>query len=309
MKCLITGCGGFIGSHLAEYLLSLDQTVYGVGRQASLPLGHLSKVHVKQCDLLDKECVREIILETRPQRIFHLASQTLIKPSWHDPELTIRTNVLGTLYLLDAVRDLGISPTIEIACSSGEYAAANDGRPIGEDQCLEPSSPYALSKLAQDHLAALYARAYEMNIIRLRPFSIIGPRKSGDVCSDFARDIVAIERGQRDCLSVGNLEAVRDFLDVRDAVVAFWLVAERGQLNDVYNICSGRGYKIREILERLISLSNTEISVRQDPDRLRSVDESIKIGRNEKLRRLGWEPKIPLDQTLSDILAYWRSKP
>jgi len=308
MKCLVTGCAGFIGSHLAEYLLSLDQTVYGVVRQASLPLGHLSKVHVKQCDLLDKKCVRETILETRPQRIFHLASQTLIKPSWQDPELTIRTNVLGTLYLLNAVRDAGISPTIVIVCSSGEYAATNDGKPIGEDHRLEPSSPYALSKLAQDHLAALYGRAYGMNVMRLRPFSVIGPRKSGDVCSDFARDIVAIERGQQDCLSVGNLEAVRDFLDVRDAVAAFWLIAERGQLNEVYNICSGKGYKIREILELLISLANTEIRVRQDPDRIRFVDEPIRIGCNEKLRRLGWEPKIPLDQTLSDVLAYWRSK-
>ncbi len=308
MKCLITGSGGFIGSYLAEYLLSQGQTVYAFVRQDSKHLERLNKIQIRHCDILDQKRIREIVREIRPERVFHLASQTLVKPSWEDPELTLRTNVFATLYLLDAIRDAKISPLIEVICSSSEYAATHDEKPIAEDHLLEPSSPYALSKLAQDHLSALYGRAYAMNIIRLRPFFIIGPRKSGDVCSDFARGIVAIERGKSKFLSVGNLDAVRDFLDVRDAVISFWLIAERGHPGEVYNICSGKGYRVQEILERLVSLSPVKVDVRKDPARMRHLDEPVKIGNNAKLQSLGWTPRIPIDETLSAILTYWRAQ-
>jgi len=308
MRCLITACGGFIGSYLAEYLLSQGQTVYAVDRRISKNLRSLNEVSIRQCDILDRECVKKAILEIKPERIFHLASQTFVKPSWEDPEQTFRANVFGTLHILDAVLNAKISPTIEVVCSSSEYAVARDGNPIGEDSLLEPSSPYALSKLAQDYLASLYARAYGMNIIRLRPFAIIGPRKIGDMCSDFARGIVAIERGEQEFLNVGNLDAVRDFLDVRDAVAGLWLISNTGASNEIFNICSGKGYSVRQILERLIQLSNVKINAREETRLMRPLDEPIKIGDNSKLRSLGWTPRIPIDQTLSDILTYWRSE-
>jgi GDP-4-dehydro-6-deoxy-D-mannose reductase len=307
MKCLVTGAGGFIGSYLVEYLLSQGQTVYALVRQDSKHLKHLNKIQIIHCDILDQRCIREIIREIRPERVFHLASQTLVKPSWEDPELTLRTNVFATLYLLNAIRETKISPLIEVVCSSSEYATYG-GKPITEDHLLEPSSPYALSKLAQDYLAALYWRAYMMSIIRLRPFFIIGPRKSGDVCSDFARGIVAIERRKSKVLNVGNLDPVRDLLDVRDAVIAFWLIAERGHPGEVYNICSGKGYRVQEVLERLISISSVQVDVYKDPACMRYLDEPVRIGDNGKLQSLGWTPRISINETLSDILAYWRAQ-
>lgn len=308
MQCLITGASGFIGSHLVEFLLGRGDTVYCLDQRASKFVGNLKgDFNFVQCDILDRERMAQIISDIRPEIVFHLAAQSLPKVSWEDPETTFRVNVFGALYLLDAIRAAGINPVIEVFCSSGEYAVSRDGTPIGEDSPLEPSSPYALSKIAQDHLCVLYWKAYKMRIIRVRPFFIIGPRKVGDVCSDFARGIVAIERGMTNQLTVGNLRAVRDFLDIRDALSAFWLVAKHGTPGDVYNVCSGQGYEISEILERLRSLSQTPIGIQQESARLRPVDEPVKIGDNRKVRGLGWEPLIPIDQTLVDILSYWRN--
>lgn len=308
MRCLVTGASGFIGTYLVDFLLARGETVYGLAKQTTKTLPPRLGFHLIQGDLLDRSSVFKSVAEIQPDFVFHLAAQSLPRVSWDDPETTFRVNVFGTLYLLDAIRAAQINPIIEVFCSSGEYAVSQDDTPIGENYPLDPSSPYALSKIGQDQLCVLYGKAYQMQIVRVRPFFIIGPRKTGDVCSDFARGIVAIERGLSNTLTVGYLDAVRDFLDVRDALTAFWLVAERGIPGMVYNICSGQGFAVSDILGRASAFSKTPFDVHQDSSRLRPLDEPVKIGDNSKLMALGWRPSIPIDQSLEDILVYWRNQ-
>jgi GDP-4-dehydro-6-deoxy-D-mannose reductase len=171
-----------------------------------------------------------------------------------------------------------------------------------------PSSPYAVSKLAQDHLGRLYHEAYGLKIVRCRPFFLIGPRKRGDVASDLARGVVAIERGLGEDLPVGRLDVVRDLLDVRDGVEALWLLANCGRMDEVYNICSGEGYNLQEVLSVYRKLAKVEVRERVDPSLIRPIDEMVKVGDSAKLRSLGWSPKRPIGQTLRDILEYWRQQ-
>lgn len=309
MKCFITGASGFIGSHLTEFLLGHGLTVYALDKKMSRFHGNLKgDFHFIQCNILDRDRVFDSIASVRPDYVFHLAAQSLPKISWEDPETTLQINVFGTLYLLDAIRAAKINPLIEIFCSSGEYAISKDGRPINEDQPLEPYSPYALSKIAQDQLSVLYWKAYQMRIVRVRPFFIIGPRKVGDVCSDFARGVVAIERGLSKKLKVGNLNMIRDFLDIQDALTALYLIADRGVPGDVYNICSGLGHSTGEIAEWLQQLSKAHIEIEKDASLLRRLDEPIKIGDSSKLHALGWNPSINIQHSLALILDSWRDE-
>jgi GDP-4-dehydro-6-deoxy-D-mannose reductase len=306
-KYLITGVSGFIGSHLAEYLLEQGGFVYGLDKQISKPLEDIQKnFQFFPCDILDKERLASTIKSVQPDYVYHLAAQSLPRVSWDNPETTFQVNIFGTLYLLDAIREAELAPTIEIFCSSGEYALGQDDAPISEDHPLEPSSPYALSKITQDWLSVLYWKAYQMKIIRVRPFFIIGPRKFGDVSSDVARKIVAIERGLIRKLTVGNLNAIRDFLDVRDAVAAFYHVAENGIPGEVYNVCSGAGYRISDIVEKLKNLSTAHIDIETDSSLFRPLDEPVKIGNNYKLRTLGWKSSISVKDSLNHILESWR---
>ena len=308
-KVLITGCASFIGSYLAEFLMEMGFTVYGTIHQDSRNIDHLKeKLTTFKCDILDKNKIESIVAEVNPDFVFHLAAQSLILPSWQDPEKTLKVNTLGTLYLLESIRKAAIDPVIEVVGSSAEYGFCDAAEsPIKESRELRPSSPYGVSKVAEDMLAYIYWRTYDMKVIRIRPFYIVGPRKVSYVCSDFAIGIAQIEAGQRDTLSVGNLDNVRDLVDVRDAVRAMWLLAEKGTPREVYNICSGKGYRVKDILDKLISLSSQHIKVRTDPDRMRPSDEPILIGDSSRLRSLGWEPQISIEKTLSDILDYWRA--
>ena len=306
--CLITGCGSFIGSHLVELLLEMGMRVYGMVHRDSRNIDHLKDwLTILGGDILDKERVESTVAWVNPDFVFHLAAQSLPRNSWREPEETLKVNILGTLYLLEGIRKAGFDPVIEIAGSSGEYGFCDkDDIPIKETREFRPLNPYGVSKVAEDMLSLLYSQTYGMKVIRLRPFYITGPRKTSDVCSDFARGIVAVERGRKAALDVGNLENIREVLDVRDCVAAMWLLAEKGTPGDVYNICSGEGYMIKDILDKLISLSQCDIEVRQDSDLMRPSDEPVLVGDNSKLRQLGWAPQIPIEKTLSDILDYWR---
>jgi GDP-4-dehydro-6-deoxy-D-mannose reductase len=310
MRCLVTGVGGFIGGYLVEFLVEKKQEVVGLGRARPQALRGIDPrfFTFAQGDLLDRQALGNLIDSVRPEIVFHLAAQSYPGISWEQPAKTFEVNVLGTISLFEELRARGLDATIVIVGSSSEYGTNRDGRPIAEEDALAPSSPYAVSKLAQDHLGRLYHEAHGLKIVRCRPFFLIGPRKRGDVASDLARGVVAIERGRHDDLPVGKLDVVRDLLDVRDGVEALWLLAQHGRLGDVYNICSGQGYNLQDVLSIYKKLAKVEVRTRVDPNLVRPIDEKVKIGDMAKLRSLGWSAKRPIGQVLEDILDYWRQQ-
>lgn len=305
MNYFVTGANGFIGQHLVDHLLAGGHTV-GVFVRSARTAKWPERTCVFHGDVLDAESVAAAIRVFAPEVVFHLAAQSLPGLSWEHPADTFRVNVDGTLNVLDAVRSLAQPPKVIVACSSSEYAPSPDGQPITEQAPMVPSSPYAVSKLAADHLARLYGERHGIAVVRMYPFFLIGPGKTGDVCSDIARGVVAVERGQCHQLSVGNLGAIRDFLDIRDGVVACRLLAEKGRPGETYNICSGHGHSIRDLLDRFKRLSTVPIIEGIDPTRLRPLDEPLKVGDPTSLKALGWAPAHALDETLKTILEYWR---
>src|SRR5262245_45665877 len=318
MRVLITGITGFAGSHLAEYLLDHQPQVevWGIYRWRSR-LENLEnvqgRVKMVECDLRDFTSVHATLAQARPDAIFHLAAQSFVPSSWKAPNDTLITNVTGQTNLFEAVRFLGLDPVIQVACSSEEYGMVHpDEVPIREDNPLRPLSPYAVSKVAQDMMAYQYFQSYGLKTVRTRGFNHTGPRR-GDVfvTSNFAKQIASIEAGlQEPVIRVGNLEAVRDFTDVRDMVRASWLPVTKAKPGEVYNLATGTGITIQELLDRLLALSTAKVDVVQDPDRMRPSDVVRLIGDSSKFRRdTGWEPQVPFDKTLSDLLQYWRERP
>ncbi len=316
MKALITGITGFAGSHIADYCLGRGGIdVYGIIRWRSRTenIEHLrDKVTFVECDLRDATSTREVIEEVRPGYIFHLAAQSFVPMSWRAPTESLTTNVIGQLNVFEAIRKIDLKCRIQIACSSEEYGmVGEDELPISEDAPLRPISPYAVSKVAQDLLGYQYFMSYKMDIVRTRGFNHTGPRRAPVfVVSDFAKQIVEIERGLREpVMYVGNLDAERDFTDVRDMVRAYFLALEKGKSGEVYNICSENSWRIGDMLDRLLSMTTAEISVKQDPARLRPSDVPRLRGDCSKFKRdTGWEPEIPFETTLSDMLDYWRGR-
>ena len=308
MKCLITGCNGFIGSYLAEFLGNRGIAVHGTIHSGSERVTRFGdKITTYECEILDKEKVESVVSQVSPDLVFHLAARSGVKLSWQDPEATLKVNILGTLYLLEALKKLSTDPMVVVVCSAGEYGyPEKDALPIKESSELRPSDPYAVSKVAQDFLASLYWQTYSLRVIRVRPLNITGPGMKGDACSDFAKGIVEIERGQRAALNVGDLDSVRDITDIRDAVEALWMMAERGAPGEVYNLCSGVGYRIGDLLDKLVCISNRTIKVLQDNSMIRGSGHSAQIGDNGKICQLGWRPLIPIERTLAGMLDYWR---
>ena len=317
MRALITGVTGFVGSHLADYLLAEQPEVeiFGIRRWRSRMenIEHLDgRLQLRECDLRDPAAIQGVLAEVRPDYIFHLAAQSFVPASWRAPSETLMTNILGQTNIFEAVRVLELDPVIQIAGSSEEYGLVlPDEVPIKETNPLRPLSPYAVSKVAQDLLAYQYFRSYGLKTVRTRGFNHTGPRR-GEVfvTSNFAKQIASIEAGLREpVIRVGNLDAQRDFTDVRDIVRAYWLAVSEATPGEVYNLASGRAVTIRELLDRLLALSDTEVEVQVDPDRLRPSDVEILLGDYSKFRSdTGWEPSIPLEQTLKDTLDYWRQK-
>lgn len=306
--CLITGGEGFIGSHLADLMVKKGLKVYALVYGNPKNIEHLrERIVILQCDMKENAQVSGIVRQVRPEIVFHLAAQSFVTVSWKDPEETLKTNVLGTFYLLENIRKEGLDPVIEIIGSSSVYGPCSMGEmPLQVNRAFRPSSMYSVSKAAEDLLGFFYRQVYGLKIIRVRPFNMTGPRKVADACSDFARGIVAIEKGLEKVLKVGNLDTVRDFTDGRDAVKALWLLARRGEYGKVYNLCSGRAYQMREVLEKMVLLAGFPVKYEVAPEKMRPYDDPVYIGDCTDLRRLGWRLKIPMEQTLSDLLAYWR---
>ncbi|THF79051.1 GDP-mannose 4,6-dehydratase [Cohnella fermenti] len=316
MKALVTGITGFVGSHLAEYLLELGVEVVGTVRGRSR-MDHIRSfekdVKLAECELRDPFSVDRLIREEKPELIFHLAAQSFVPTSWNSPMDTIHNNVAAQLNVFEAVLRSGLDPKIQIACSSEEYGhVLPEETPIKETNPLRPLSPYAVSKVAQDYMGYQYNRSFGLRVVRTRTFNHTGPRRGEQfVTSNFAKQIADIEKGRKPpILYVGNLEAQRDFTDVRDVVRAYWLALERGVPGEDYNIASGECRTIADMLSLLLSLSETEIEVRTDPARLRPSDVEILLGDCRKFRlRTGWKPEIPFRQTMEDLLNYWREQP
>lgn len=309
VNCLITGINGFVGSYLAEYLLkkrlNVSGTIYPKNSQS------IDKIQTFPCDLSNPNDIQDIIKRIKPEIIFHLAAQGYVPFSWKDPVGTFNINVLGTLYLLNAIREYSPEAKTLIVGSGDEYGSVDGNKPLTEDTPLKPQNPYALTKVCADLLSAQLGKYYNLHIVRVRAFPHIGPRQSPNfVVSDFCRQIVFIEKKKQDpIIKVGNLESKRDFTDVRDMVHAYWLAIEKGKTDEVYNISSEKAYSISEILKKLISLSKIEIKIKPDPAKFRLQDTEIKLGNSQKFRNLtGWEPKIPIEQTLQETLDWWRGK-
>lgn len=316
-RVLITGVTGFAGSHLVDYLLTRnDCEVHGIWRWRSRTenIEHLKPgdIQLHECDLRDATSTFDTINKIKPDWIFHLAAQSFVPTSWVAPTESLTTNILAQVNIFEAVRRLGLKTRIQLACSSEEYGMVfPDEVPIKETNPLRPLSPYAVSKVAQDMLGYQYWMSWQVDSVRTRGFNHEGPRRGPVfVASDFAKQIADIEKGKKaPVLHVGNLEAKRDFTDVRDMVRAYVLALEKCEPGEVYNICRGQCWTIRETLDMLLSHTKTKIEVKQDPARLRPSDVQILLGDNSKfVRTTGWQPTIPFEQTLYDMLEHWRSR-
>lgn len=316
MRVLITGITGFVGSHLAEFCLDRgDVELFGAVRWRSRMdnvVDTADRITLIDCDFRDAVAVRRCLAEVKPDYIFHLAAQSFVPTSWKAPVETVVTNMVGEINLFETVRELDFETHIQVAGSSEEYGMVyEDEVPIKETNPLRPLSPYGVSKVGQDLLGYQYYQSYGLQIIRTRAFNHTGPRR-GDVfvSSNFSKQIAMIEKGKQEpVIHVGNLDARRDFTDVRDIVRGYWLVLEKGVPGEVYNIGSGRDISIRSMLDILLGFTTLDIEVRQDPDRMRPSDVMILKADITKFHELtGWQPEIPLEKTLEDLLNYWRER-
>jgi GDP-4-dehydro-6-deoxy-D-mannose reductase len=306
---LVTGATGFAGSHLVEHLvhsqLGREPRVAAWANPHGAPVtARDPKVAWNAVDLLDRDAVRDAIAALQPSVVYHCAGAADVGTSWADPVTPLKVNALGTHHLLDAVRLAGSNTAVVLAGSATVYRASADR--ITEESPIAPSSPYGVSKLAQEMLAA---RVRSFPVFLPRPFNHAGPRQSpAFVTSSFARQIAEIEAGvATPVLSVGNLDARRDITDVRDTVRAYGMLAGSGQPGRPYNICSGRAYRIGDLLEILLARARVPIRVASDPARLRPSDHPVLLGDPSRVwTEVGWQATIPIEDTLKDLLDYWR---
>ncbi len=304
MKSLITGVSGFVGPYLVEHLVANRHTVYGLERVDK---------KVKNCtiyvaDVLDAEKVADIVKKVKPDYIFHLAGQSSVEVSWKEPELTMRINADGTRNLLDGVVAAKINPKIVVVSSSEIYGNPQK-LPLTEDHLLKPTSPYGESRLKQEEVVQDYVKKQNLQIVIARSFPHTGPGQIPKfVCPAFAEQIVRIEKKKAvPEIKTGNLGNERDFCDVRDVVRAYLLLAEKGRNGEAYNICYGKAWKIRAVLDYLLSMSPAKPTVTIDPDKLRKNDMKKVEGSHAKItKETGWKPEIRFEDTLKDILEYWR---
>lgn len=313
MRLLITGVTGFVGRHMLAFLRAErpDVEPFGLARNVVTDLG----CPCLEADLEKAAAVADVVKRVQPERVLHLAAQSSPRLSLAQPSHTLRVNVEGTLHLLEAVRAHAPRARLLIVGSGEEYGDAGRGElALDEATPLRPPSPYAASKVAQSYLALQYHVTYGLDVVRTRTFNHTGPGRGRDFAeSSWARQIAAAERRLQDpVIAVGNLETMRDFCDARDVVRAYWALFEHGRAGEVYNVCSGRGVRMRAVLDQLVALARLPIDARLDPTRVRpkTADIPALVGDPARLREAtGWEARTPLEDTLDDLLKYWRAQP
>lgn len=314
-KALITGIAGFAGGHLAWDLVEAGWEVVGVERHGAVfdhPVFLLERVRVEECDILAVRELGRVIKKFQPEAIFHLAGTTHIPMAESDPQLAFETNIKGSLNVFDAAVENSPGVRLVLISSAEVYGKAlPEEVPLTEDHPLRPASIYGLTKLCAEETASYYSRVRGLDAVILRPFNHIGPgQRPRFVAAAFALQIARIEKGlQPPVLEVGNLDPARDFTDVRDMVRGYRLAVGSCRTGAAYNICSGRAYTIREILERLLKFSSCRIEVRPSEARLRKTDVPIFQGDSSRFSAVsGWRTEFDIDQTLQAILDYWRKR-
>jgi GDP-4-dehydro-6-deoxy-D-mannose reductase len=316
-KILITGITGFAGSFLAEHLLSLgspDQEIHGTYLSDS-SLENIESIKnelsLTKVDLTNSQSVYDLIESIKPDELYHLAALPSPADSFAEPTKYIHNNVDVQVHILEAIRKLSPQTRVLIVSSGEIYGLVSPEQlPLDENTQFRPTSPYSVSKATQDLLGLQYFISYKLPIIRVRPFNHIGPRQSpAFVVASFAKQIAEAEKvDQKSVIKVGNLAARRDFTDVRDMVRAYHIIMEKGEVGNVYNVGKGESVTMQTIVDTLISLSNNELMTEVDPNRLRPSDIPDIVCDSGKIKKLGWEPKIHLDETLRDTLEYWRKQ-
>jgi GDP-4-dehydro-6-deoxy-D-mannose reductase len=305
---LVTGAAGFAGSHLVD-LLAPSHSVIAWRRPGSSPRPGVPNVEWQDVDLLDRAGVARAIAKSRPADVYHCAGAAHVGQSWTGARETLAANILGTHHLLDGLRAAGISARVLIPGSSYIYRQSDHA--LTEDDPIGPASPYGLSKLAQEMVGRRAPAEDNQQVYLTRSFNHTGPRQDASYAAPgFARQIAMIEAGRlAPTIEVGNLDAARDLTDVRDTVRAYRDIIEKGRPGVVYNVCSGKATKIKEVLDRLVAMSRVPVSIRVDPNRYRPNDNPLLLGDGARLGKdTGWTPAIRLDQTLSDLLNYWRKE-
>jgi GDP-mannose 4,6-dehydratase len=314
-KVAITGITGSGGSYLAEYIVRNHPgvEVHGLSRwHSTTATDNLREIRnsvtVHECDLADFGSVIETLEKIRPDAVFHLAAHANVRASFITPNAVLSNNIIGTSNLFEAVRLLKMDPLIQL-CSTSEVYGQVDPKfvPIREDAPFRPASPYAVSKLAQDALGRVYFVSYKMRIIRTRMFTYLNPRRTDLFATAFAKQVAWIEAGLQKELVHGNLDSVRTIIDVRDAMRAYWVATTRGEPGEDYNIGGATIMKVGEFLEKLISLASKPIPTRCNTNLLRPADVTLQIPCVEKFEKAtGWKVEVPFEQSMSDLLSYWR---
>jgi nucleoside-diphosphate-sugar epimerase len=306
---VVTGATGFIGSHLVRFLLAKEWQVVGTYRAPESNLSPKSSgLRLVECDLRDGQSVKKLFQGNDFSHVFHLAAQSLPTLSWKDPVSTFESNILGSLHLFEAIRQVKRPPVVISACSGAEYGHVRlSDVPVTEEHPLRPLHAYGISKMCLDLLAQQYSRDYGIPTVNLRLFNTTGPGKSGDAPSDFVRQLVRVRKGlQPAVIEIGNPKPRRAFLDVDDAVQGFYLAATKGKHGEVYNLCAAKTYEIGQLLRMSMRLSGVKVEVKSSGHLLRPSDEKIIFGSTRKFRRdTGWKPRRTIEQTLGAMFEYW----
>lgn len=311
MKALIIGAAGFVGSYLIQHIKD-DLHWEVIATKLPQEAIKIEDIEIYNLDILKKDNILPLLQSIHPDMILHLAAQSSVGVSWKNPALTIDINIKGSIYVLDAIRELDYKPRVLLIGSGEEYGhILPTETPIREETILRPGNIYAATKACQNMLGKIYADAYQMDIISVRAFNHIGPNQAPIfVVSDFCKQVAEIEVGQKEpVIYVGNLSVARDFTDVRDVVRAYGLLLQHGIAGETYNVGSGHAIKIEDILHQILLQSKVTIQVEVDAAKLRPVDVPIIEADTTKLYQCTkWKPEISIDETISDVLEYWRNQ-